>query len=69
MFQHLDNISKVLVLDLDAHQVSWSCDALQPHPSLLMQGNGYERDLSMDSKVFIADIYNRWIYPNDRGQE
>ena len=26
MFQHLDNISKVLVLDLDAHQVSWSCD-------------------------------------------
>lgn len=20
----------------------------------------------MDSKVFIADIYNRWIYPNDR---
>ena len=31
-----------------------------------MQGNGYERDLGMDSKVFIADIYNRWIYPNDR---
>jgi len=20
----------------------------------------------MDSKVFIADVYNRWIYPNDR---
>ena len=33
---------------------------------MLMQGNGYERDLGMDSKVFIADIYNRWIYPNDR---
>ncbi|XP_065902670.1 histone deacetylase 11-like [Dysidea avara] len=49
MFNHLDNISKVLVLDLDAHQ-----------------GNGYERDLGMDSKVFIADVYNRWIYPNDR---
>ena len=39
---------------------------LKPHPLLLMQGNGYERDLGMDSKVFIADIYNCWIYPNDR---
>ena len=29
-------------------------------------GNGYERDLGMDSKVFITNIYNRWIYPNDR---
>ena len=37
-----------------------------PTSFLLMQGNGYERDLGMDSKVFIADIYNRWIYPNDR---
>ena len=35
-------------------------------PLLLMQGNGYERDLGMDSKVFIADIYNHWIYTNDR---
>ena len=41
-------------------------DVSYPHPLLLMQGNGYERDLGMDSKVFIADIYNRWIYPNDR---
>ena len=26
-------------------------------PLLLMQGNGYERDLGMDSKVFTADTY------------
>ena len=60
MFQHLDNISKALVLDLDAHQVSAHVTrggvSLAP-PSI--QRNGYERDLGIDSKVFIADIYNR----------
>ena len=39
---------------------------VSPAPPSFLQGNGYERDLGMDSKVFIADVYNRWIYPNDR---
>ena len=65
MFQHLDNISKVLVLDLDAHQVSCSCDYRDVSSAPLLREMGM-RDLGMDSKVFIADIYNHWIYPNDR---
>ena len=30
------------------------------------QGNGHERDFINDEKVYIMDMYNRWIYPNDR---
>lgn len=29
------------------------------------QGNGYERDLTGDSNVFILDVYNNRIYPGD----
>ncbi|XP_003389345.2 PREDICTED: histone deacetylase 11-like [Amphimedon queenslandica] len=29
------------------------------------QGNGHERDFMDDDKVYIMDMYNRWIYPND----
>lgn len=48
IFEHLDGISKVMILDLDAHQ-----------------GNGYERDLGNDSRVYIFDAYNCCNYPND----
>lgn len=30
------------------------------------QGNGHERDHLDDEGVFIADVYNHYIYPNDR---
>lgn len=30
------------------------------------QGNGHENDFSGDERVYIMDMYNRWIYPNDR---
>ena len=49
MFNHLDGISKVMIVDFDAHQ-----------------GNGHERDFLSDDRVYIMDMYNRWIYPNDR---
>ena len=49
MFQHLDGISKVMIVDFDAHQ-----------------GNGHERDFMKDDRVYIMDMYNRWIYPNDK---
>jgi len=29
------------------------------------QGNGYERDLMCDNSVYIFDIYNRTVYPQD----
>ena len=32
---------------------------------LLTQGNGHERDFMEDERVYIMDMYNRWIYPND----
>ncbi len=31
-----------------------------------LQGNGHERDFMDDDRVYIMDMYNRWIYPNDR---
>ena len=49
MFNHMDGIRKVMIVDLDAHQ-----------------GNGHERDFLHDSKVYIFDCYNKWIYPNDK---
>ena len=49
MFKYLEGISKVMIVDFDAHQ-----------------GNGHERDFINDEKVYIMDMYNRWIYPNDR---
>ena len=30
------------------------------------QGNGHERDFLNDERVFILDMYNKWIYPGDR---
>ena len=30
------------------------------------QGNGHENDFIGDGRVYIMDMYNRWIYPNDR---
>ncbi|XP_060094274.1 histone deacetylase 11 isoform X1 [Heteronotia binoei] len=29
------------------------------------QGNGHERDFMEDSRVYIMDVYNRYIYPGD----
>lgn len=29
------------------------------------QGNGHERDFMNDKRVFIMDVYNRYIYPGD----
>ncbi|XP_078678448.1 histone deacetylase 11-like [Branchiostoma floridae x Branchiostoma belcheri] len=29
------------------------------------QGNGHERDFINDSRVYIMDVYNRYIYPHD----
>ena len=29
------------------------------------QGNGHERDFLHDDRVYIMDMYNKWIYPND----
>ncbi len=49
MFDHMEGISSVMIVDLDAHQ-----------------GNGHERDFLGDERVYILDMYNRWIYPNDR---
>ncbi len=49
MFEHMEGISTVMIVDLDAHQ-----------------GNGHERDFLGDDRVYIMDMYNRWIYPNDR---
>ena len=92
MFQYLEGISKVMIVDFDAHQVSlWSHDCTvsevkgrstntlrhythhththhthSPHTLTTPQGNGHERDFLNDDKVFIIDMYNKWIYPNDR---
>ncbi len=49
MFNHMENVAKVMIIDLDAHQ-----------------GNGHERDFLGDERVYILDMYNKWIYPNDR---
>ncbi|BFZ08736.1 hypothetical protein BsWGS_11774 [Bradybaena similaris] len=48
VFEKLDHISRVMIIDLDAHQ-----------------GNGHERDFMGDKRVYILDIYNRDIYPQD----
>ena len=49
MFKYLEGVSRVMIVDFDAHQ-----------------GNGHERDFISDERVYIMDMYNRWIYPNDR---
>ena len=36
------------------------------HYTHVAQGNGHERDFLDDNRVFIMDMYNKWIYPNDR---
>ena len=98
MFQYLEGISKVMIVDFDAHQVSlWAHDCtvigvkghsthtlrcythtlhthfthshahiLTTHTTHITQGNGHERDFLDDNRVFIMDMYNKWIYPNDR---
>ncbi len=68
----MSGISKVMILDLDAHQVCL-CVYLSFHLFIIVsfivvcmyQGNGHERDFMSDDRVFIMDMYNRWIYPND----
>ncbi|KAJ1278578.1 hypothetical protein BS78_04G089900 [Paspalum vaginatum] len=40
------NISRVMIIDLDAHQ-----------------GNGHEKDLGSDGRVYTLDMYNSGIYP------
>lgn len=32
---------------------------------VFLQGNGHERDFLDDKRVFIMDMYNRFIYPGD----
>ncbi|KAM4721756.1 histone deacetylase 11 [Rhinophrynus dorsalis] len=48
LFERVEGVSKVTIIDLDAHQ-----------------GNGHERDFLDDPKVYIMDVYNRFIYPGD----
>eukprot|EP00062_Callorhinchus_milii_P017638 gi/632970243/ref/XP_007901540.1/ PREDICTED: histone deacetylase 11 isoform X1 [Callorhinchus milii] len=48
LFDRVDGVSKVAIIDLDAHQ-----------------GNGHERDFMNDDKVYIMDVFNRYIYPGD----
>ncbi|CAH1265639.1 HDAC11 [Branchiostoma lanceolatum] len=33
--------------------------------TLSIKGNGHERDFISDSRVYIMDVYNRYIYPHD----
>ncbi|KAG2470428.1 HDA11 deacetylase, partial [Polypterus senegalus] len=33
--------------------------------TLAIKGNGHERDFMDDSRVYIMDVYNRYIYPGD----
>jgi len=47
-FQHFEDIKKVMIVDLDAHQ-----------------GNGHARDFMNDDRVYIMDVFNRNIYPQD----
>lgn len=47
---HSDRVRRAMVVDLDAHQ-----------------GNGHEHDFGQEKeRVFILDMYNASIYPNDR---
>ena len=39
---------------------------LTTRTTLITQGNGHERDFLDNDRVFIMDMYNKWIYPNDR---
>jgi histone deacetylase 11 len=48
LFHNCDNVTRVMIVDLDAHQ-----------------GNGYERDFMNDDRVFMMDVFNSQIYPND----
>ncbi|KAJ7994401.1 hypothetical protein DPEC_G00248900 [Dallia pectoralis] len=48
LFERVDRISRVTIIDLDAHQ-----------------GNGHGRDFLDDKRVYIMDVYNRYIYPGD----
>ena len=60
--QHLrqdfpDRVKKVMIVDLDAHQVSLKNKVLKP------KGNGHERDFIGDDDTFIMDMYNPNIFP------
>lgn len=35
------------------------------YSALFSKGNGHEHDFVDDERVFIFDMYNRWIYPRD----
>ena len=47
-----------------AHVSSLSTCSSSSSP--VSQGNGHERDFLGDDRVFILDMYNRWIYPGDQ---
>uniref|UniRef100_A0A915PLK3 Histone deacetylase 11 n=1 Tax=Setaria digitata TaxID=48799 RepID=A0A915PLK3_9BILA len=52
-------ISTAMIVDLDAHQLFVNIGRL------FSQGNGHENDFNSDSRVFILDMFNNRIYPND----
>lgn len=61
------NIDKVLIVDLDAHQVRLSKNAqlcVTIH-KISFKGNGYARDFLNDQDIYIMDMYNYAIYPGD----
>ncbi|KAF7642766.1 hypothetical protein LDENG_00251020 [Lucifuga dentata] len=39
--------------------------SVMKHGLVWLQGNGHERDFLDDERVFIMDVYNRYIYPGD----
>ena len=69
----MEGVSKVMIVDFDAHQVREDTHThahTHTHNKYMystgpIQGNGHERDFMGDERVFILDMYNRWIYPND----
>lgn len=47
---------------MDRSSITDSCVSDLSH---VLQGNGHERDFLDDRRVFIMDMYNRYIYPRD----
>lgn len=68
LFNHYPEIvKKVLIIDLDAHQVIFTKSLFLIHSVFVIakQGNGYERDFKDDDRVYVLDVYNGGIYPFD----
>lgn len=47
------------------HQNVFMVFFLMARGPAVLQGNGHERDFLDDRRVFIMDMYNRYIYPGD----